>query len=141
MRQGTNPRRGRSRGNAKRHPSSRNQNVESNGPDVKLRGTPQQVHEKYLSLARDASSAGDRISAESYLQFADHYYRLANDQQSSGSANGRDRQQRGRGNGPADGEGGEQPDESQLRGDSDDAEADLPAESDDTTTENEPASA
>ena len=88
MRQGSNPRRGRSRGNAKRHPSSRNQNVESNGPDVKLRGTAQQVHEKYLSLARDASSAGDRIGAESYFQFADHYYRMASDQQANGQSNG-----------------------------------------------------
>lgn len=75
MKHGSNPRRGRSRGNGKR-PSNKNQTFESNGPDVKVRGSAQQVLEKYLSLARDASSSGDRITAESYLQFAEHYYRI-----------------------------------------------------------------
>lgn len=77
MKHGSNPRRGRSRGNGKRHPASRNQNFESSGPDVKIRGTAQQVQEKYLNLARDASSAGDRIAAEGYYQHAEHYFRLA----------------------------------------------------------------
>lgn len=54
----------------------RNQNFESNGPDVKVRGSAQQVVERYLALARDASSAGDRIAAESYYQHAEHYYRV-----------------------------------------------------------------
>jgi len=77
MKHGSNPRRGRSRGNGKRHPASRSQNFESSGPDVKIRGTAQQVQEKYLNLARDASSAGDRIAAEGYYQHAEHYFRLA----------------------------------------------------------------
>lgn len=42
----------------------------------KMRGNPQQCVEKYLTLARDATSSGDPISAENYYQFADHYYRL-----------------------------------------------------------------
>lgn len=42
----------------------------------KMRGNPQQNVEKYLTLARDATSLGDPISAENYYQFADHYYRL-----------------------------------------------------------------
>lgn len=41
-----------------------------------MRGSPQQCIEKYLTLARDAASLGDPISAENYYQFADHYYRL-----------------------------------------------------------------
>jgi hypothetical protein len=52
------------------------QTFDSNGPDVRIRGTAFQVHEKYLQLARDASSSGDRIIAESYLQHAEHYYRI-----------------------------------------------------------------
>ena len=51
---------------------------QSNGSsnDGKMRGNPQQCVEKYLILARDATSLGDPISAENYYQFADHYYRL-----------------------------------------------------------------
>jgi hypothetical protein len=64
-----------------RKPSSGN-NVnrvyESNGPEGKVRGTPQQVVEKYLQLARDAQSANDRVLAESFFQFAEHYIRVLN---------------------------------------------------------------
>jgi hypothetical protein len=50
---------------------------ESNGPDVKIRGTASHIAEKYLQLARDAqSSSGDPVSAENYLQHAEHYFRL-----------------------------------------------------------------
>ena len=73
---GTTPRRLRNRSNGKRHPTPRNQTFESNGPDGKIRGTAQQVLDRYLALARDASSAGDPISAESYFQHAEHYYRV-----------------------------------------------------------------
>jgi hypothetical protein len=45
--------------------------------EAKVRGNPQQCVEKYLTLARDAASLGDPISAENYYQYADHYYRLA----------------------------------------------------------------
>ncbi len=44
-----------------------------------MRGNAMQVYEKYVNLARDASSAGDRIAAESYQQYAEHYYRIIND--------------------------------------------------------------
>ena len=44
--------------------------------DVKLRGNAQQLNEKYLALAHDAAAAGERITAEAYTQFADHYFRL-----------------------------------------------------------------
>jgi hypothetical protein len=54
-----------------------NRAFESNGPDgVKIRGHAQHVFEKYQQLARDASSAGDRVLAENYLQHAEHYFRL-----------------------------------------------------------------
>jgi hypothetical protein len=49
---------------------------ESNGPDVKIRGNPAHIAEKYVQLARDAQASGDPISAENYYQHAEHYYRL-----------------------------------------------------------------
>jgi Domain of unknown function (DUF4167) len=49
---------------------------ESNGPDVKIRGTAHHVAEKYLQLARDSQSSGDPVSAENYFQHAEHYFRL-----------------------------------------------------------------
>ncbi len=53
-----------------------NRTYDSNGPDVKVRGTASHIFEKYQQLARDAQSAGDRVTAENYLQHAEHYYRL-----------------------------------------------------------------
>ena len=50
--------------------------MESNGPEVKIRGNATQLCEKYQSLARDAVTSGDRIAAESYLQHAEHYHRV-----------------------------------------------------------------
>jgi hypothetical protein len=82
MRQPQNAKRGRGRGrrgngnNHHNHVPNRNTSYESNGPDVKLRGNAQQLHEKYMALAHDAASSGERISAEAYTQFADHYFRL-----------------------------------------------------------------
>jgi hypothetical protein len=53
-----------------------NRVYDSNGPDVKVRGTAQTIAEKYMQLARDAQSSGDIVAAESYYQFSDHYYRV-----------------------------------------------------------------
>ena len=75
MKHNTANRRSRNRGGGKRQGGGRN-NYESNGPEGKVRGTAQQVLDKYLVLARDAASAGDRIKSESYFQFAEHYYRI-----------------------------------------------------------------
>ncbi len=77
MRPGPNAKRGRGRGNG-RKPPSRNQSVDSSGPSVRIRGNAYQVLEKYLALARDATSSGDRISAENYFQHAEHYFRVVN---------------------------------------------------------------
>jgi hypothetical protein len=56
--------------------SSRNQVFDSNGPDVRIRGTAPQIVEKYAALAKDANSSGDRSLAENYLQHAEHYQRM-----------------------------------------------------------------
>ena len=53
-----------------------NRVYESNGPDVKVRGTAQTVAEKYLQLGRDAQLSGDTVMAESYYQHAEHYFRI-----------------------------------------------------------------
>lgn len=74
MRPGQNKRmRGRS---GRKGPNPLTRSYESNGPDVKIRGTAQHIAEKYLQLARDAQSSGDTIMAESLLQHAEHYFRL-----------------------------------------------------------------
>ncbi|GAB1718078.1 MAG: hypothetical protein NTAFB05_31200 [Nitrobacter sp.] len=49
---------------------------ESNGPDIKIRGTASHVAEKYVQLARDARSSGDPVASENYYQHAEHYFRL-----------------------------------------------------------------
>src|SRR5271165_5987271 len=78
----------RSRGRGGRRPPSSNggggggggnnpnRTYDSSGPEVKIRGSASHVYEKYLQLARDANSGGDRIMAENYLQHAEHYYRI-----------------------------------------------------------------
>lgn len=53
-----------------------NRTLDSNGPDIKIRGTVAHICEKYQNLARDANSQGDHVGAENYLQHAEHYYRL-----------------------------------------------------------------
>jgi hypothetical protein len=53
-----------------------NRTFDSSGPEVKIRGSAANVYEKYLQLARDANANGDRVMAESYLQHAEHYYRI-----------------------------------------------------------------
>ncbi len=62
--------------NNRKGPNPLTRSYESNGPDVKIRGTAQQIAEKYATLARDAQSSGDRVMAENYLQHAEHYNRI-----------------------------------------------------------------
>ena len=79
MRPGQNKRiRGRNNngGGNRKGPNPLTRSYESNGPDVKIRGTAHHVAEKYLQLARDAQSSGDPVMAESYLQHAEHYFRI-----------------------------------------------------------------
>jgi hypothetical protein len=58
-----------------------NRTFDSSGPEIKIRGSASHVYEKYLQLARDANSGGDRVMAENYLQHAEHYYRIMAAQQ------------------------------------------------------------
>jgi Domain of unknown function (DUF4167) len=75
MRNGQNKRmRGRNNHRKSHNPMVRV--YESNGPDVKIRGNPSHIAEKYVQLARDALTSGDPISAENYYQHAEHYYRV-----------------------------------------------------------------
>lgn len=54
-----------------------NRSWDSQGPEnIKVRGNAQTVYERYMQLARDAASAGDRVLAENYLQHAEHYFRV-----------------------------------------------------------------
>src|ERR1700742_697443 len=82
MRNGQNNKRMRNRNNNNNHNNNRRgQNpmtrvFESNGPDIKIRGTASHIAEKYLQLARDARSSGDPVAAENYYQHAEHYFRL-----------------------------------------------------------------
>ncbi|MEL6089586.1 DUF4167 domain-containing protein [Bartonella schoenbuchensis] len=68
--------RNRNNNNNRRGPNPLSRNYESNGPDVKIRGNAQQIADKYISLARDAQGAGDRVMSENYLQHAEHYLRI-----------------------------------------------------------------
>ena len=97
----SNNRRIRPRNNnnsGKRHSGGhgRNSSFESNGPDVKVRGTAQQILDKYQALARDAISAGEHINAEAYYQYAEHYYRLVHSEggPSQNNPNQRNRNER-----------------------------------------------
>lgn len=78
MRHSASSRKSRNRGNGgnRRGNQNRVQVFDSNGPDVRIRGTAHQIHEKYIALAKDASSSGDYVLAESYLQHAEHYQRI-----------------------------------------------------------------
>src|SRR3954469_24043918 len=61
-------------------PPNRNQIFNSSGPDVRVRGNAHQVYDKYQALAREAAAMGDRIQAEAYWQYADHYFRVIQSQ-------------------------------------------------------------
>ncbi len=78
MRHGSTSRRSRNRSGGKKGNNPRSQVFDSNGPDVRIRGTAHQVCEKYMALAKDASSSGDLVLSESYLQHAEHYQRIIN---------------------------------------------------------------
>jgi hypothetical protein len=91
-------------GNIRNHggaiPLNRNHVFDSSGPDLRIRGTSQQLFEKYLQLGRDATGAGDRVMAESYFQHAEHYFRILNamnqaaQQQNNSQQNGYPQQHR-----------------------------------------------
>lgn len=59
-----------------RHRQQPHRQTNSNSSEQKIRGNAQQYVDKYLTLARDAATSGDPISAENYYQYADHYFRI-----------------------------------------------------------------
>lgn len=83
-----------------------NRHFESVGPDVKIRGSAQQVLEKYQQYARDAHTSGDRVLSEAYFQYAEHYQRIVAKQTEARVQQGNGQQQNrngnGNGNGPRD---------------------------------------
>lgn len=92
-------------------PMNRNHVFDSHGPDVRVRGTAQQLFEKYLQLGRDATGSGDRVAAEAYFQHAEHYFRIMNamaqaaqQSQIERAERQASRQQRGQNNAAEDGE-------------------------------------
>jgi hypothetical protein len=68
--------RSRAKGNRRPQGNVINRVFDSSGPEGKVRGTPQQIIEKYTSLARDAQLGNDRVAAENFQQHAEHYIRL-----------------------------------------------------------------
>ncbi len=80
MRNGQNNKRMRGRNNNNNNNNRKSSNpltrvYESNGPDIKIRGTASHVAEKYIQLARDSQASGDPVAAENYYQHAEHYFR------------------------------------------------------------------
>lgn len=92
-----------------------NRVFDSSGPEGKVRGTPQQIIEKYLILARDAQLSNDRVAAENFLQHAEHYTRLLAEAQREMASEQESRQQQYQQNGNNQGgqnfreRGGDQP--------------------------------
>jgi hypothetical protein len=64
--------------NNRPRPPNRMQTFDSSGPNVKIRGNAYQVFERYVALAREAATSGDRIAAENLYQHAEHYFRIMN---------------------------------------------------------------
>jgi hypothetical protein len=76
MRNGQKRMRGRNNNPHRKSQNPLTRVFESNGPDVKIRGTASHIAEKYIQLARDSQSSGDPVAAENYYQHAEHYFRL-----------------------------------------------------------------
>lgn len=89
-----------------------NRILDSNGPDIKIRGTAYHIHEKYQNLARDAHTSGDYVAAENYSQHAEHYFRLlAANAQAMGGRDGQPRNGAVNGTRPLGNGQGDQPEE------------------------------
>lgn len=93
--------RSRGKSNRGRSPANNlNRVFDSSGPESKVRGTPQQIIDKYLQLSRDATLSNDRVAAENFMQHAEHYVRLlaeaqrdADEKRLQSEQQNRDRQQ------------------------------------------------
>ena len=85
-----------------------NRVFDSSGPEGKVRGTPQQIIEKYQMLARDAQLSNDRVAAENFLQHAEHYTRMLAEATKEMAAEQEARQQQYQQNGGQQGQNGQQ---------------------------------
>ena len=117
----------RSRGRGRRPQNNTNRTFDSTGPEIKIRGSASHVYEKYLQMARDANSSGDRVMAENYLQHAEHYFRImsaaqAQQQQQQGQHNGNGRPNGGGNGSDVPGQPGSEPSFSLTDGGEDDDE-------------------
>jgi hypothetical protein len=83
----------RGRGRKQHNNNNPNRSLDSNGPDVKIRGSANTIYDKYTTLARDAASSGHRVKAENYLQHAEHYLRLVMEQQAKAAEKAEQQQQ------------------------------------------------
>jgi len=94
MRHNTSNRRSRGRNNRgnKGQGNNRAKVFDSNGPEVRIRGTAFQICEKYEALAKDARSSGDIVLAESYMQHAEHYQRMIVEWNEQAEAQNQDKQ-------------------------------------------------
>src|SRR5580658_2541520 len=108
---GGNPYHNNNPNNRGPRPPHRSQTFDSSGPNVKIRGNAYQVFERYLALAREAQSSGDRVAAENFFQHAEHYFRVMNANGENLQAQQQQRQQQMQAEGEGfEGEGeGEQP--------------------------------
>jgi len=86
--------RGRSRRPNNNQNNNPNKSLDSNGPDVRVRGSAKTIYDKYVTLARDATSSGQRVKAENYLQHAEHYLRIVNELQAKAAAHAEQQQAR-----------------------------------------------
>lgn len=82
-----------------------NRVFDSSGPESKVRGTPQQIIDKYLMLARDAQLSNDRVAEQAFLQHAEHYTRMLGEAQREMAREQEARQSQGGGNGNGNGGG------------------------------------
>jgi hypothetical protein len=100
-------------------PPNRNQIFDSSGPDVRVRGNAHQVFDKYQALAREAAASGDRILAEAYWQYADHYFRMIQTMGGFGQRNNQgwgDGGEEGQSAPQQQGQGGQQPQQANGNG-------------------------
>ncbi|MDD2875852.1 MAG: DUF4167 domain-containing protein [Acidiphilium sp.] len=101
-------------------PLNRNHVFDSSGPEQRVRGTAQQLFDKYQQMGRDASSSGDRVTAEAYFQHAEHYFRIITAMnQAQGNQGSQQHGQNGYGNGNGNG----RRDGNESQGESNDTDA------------------
>jgi len=96
MRSSKSRSRNKNRNNSRPSGNIVNRVFDSSGPEGKVRGTPQQIIDKYNQLARDAQLAGDRVATENFQQHAEHYLRMLSEAQREQEAKREQQEQQNR---------------------------------------------